>query len=186
MIHVKTLCTFRRFKLALISKGLRLFLLITPFKGFSFQACPDFKGIKTDQSDGLRKFQMFQACPDFKGIKTESQTCAWKRCLFQACPDFKGIKTPPGNTADARSPFQACPDFKGIKTRWPCPMPLLRRFKLALISKGLRPQRVVAGARQAGFQACPDFKGIKTISLLRLLMMPLFQACPDFKGIKTV
>ena len=35
--------------------------------------------------------------------------------------------------------FQACPDFKGIKTSSPVTMLVaLKRFKLALISKGLR------------------------------------------------
>ena len=35
----------------------------------------------------------FQACPDFKGIKTKEVSPNQGRWRFQACPDFKGIKT---------------------------------------------------------------------------------------------
>ena len=57
------------FKLALISKGLRLPPGF-PFELFGFQACPDFKGIKTGLRVLLPFRVAFQACPDFKGIKT--------------------------------------------------------------------------------------------------------------------
>ncbi len=57
----------------------------------------------------------FQACPDFKGIKTASVAKASATAEFQACPDFKGIKTL-ANAPFAASAFQAYPDFKGIKT----------------------------------------------------------------------
>ena len=82
----------------------------------SFQACPDFKGIKTPFNTLALCAKAFQACPDFKGIKTMFQVgdlglgagfklaliskglrlCRWKlpeKPAFQACPDFKGIKT---------------------------------------------------------------------------------------------
>ena len=42
--------------------------------------------------------------------------------------------------------FQACPDFKGIKTIPGYIVPTVHGFKLALISKGLRPQPFVGFA----------------------------------------
>ena len=69
-----------------------------------FQACPDFKGIKT-LTTGKGDFSFwFQACPDFKGIKTLLWGLMLRLRWFQACPDFKGIKTLyfVGNTTTAQ------------------------------------------------------------------------------------
>ena len=59
----------------------------------TFQACPDFKGIKTAVIIVVKLVKPFQACPDFKGIKTVACFNVFGLCRFQACPDFKGIKT---------------------------------------------------------------------------------------------
>ena len=81
-----------------------------------FQACPDFKGIKTLVLGLILHGVLFQACPDFKGIKTASLS-TFAEILFQACPDFKGIKTAwVWSELSTLVAFQACPDFKGIKT----------------------------------------------------------------------
>ena len=104
---------------------------------------------------------------------------------FQACPDFKGIKTALAWAVAVTMLFQACPDFKGIKTLHEVEYVGHNCFKLALISKGLRPSAFAALDSAAAFQACPDFKGIKTKTMWSCRCFRKFQACPDFKGIKT-
>ena len=92
MRHVSNGIFFKGFKLALISKGLRLAGKVN-INGVGFQACPDFKGIKTSLVVEFAFHGVFQACPDFKGIKTFLPRGHTAPLRFQACPDFKGIKT---------------------------------------------------------------------------------------------
>ena len=127
-----------------------------------FQACPDFKGIKTNPLDRFCMLNCFKLALISKGLR--HSLAAWRvpSKSFQACPDFKGIKTTALAVLLGLDLFQACPDFKGIKTSWH------------------------SNPAQAGrFQACPDFKGIKTSSAGASAGRSAFQACPDFKGIKT-
>ncbi len=58
------------------------------------------------------------------------------------------------------------------------------RFKLALISKGLRPYNSVDFAENAEFQACPDFKGIKTPQEFRLRFVSCFKLALISKGLR--
>ena len=75
-----------RFKLALISKGLRLGDGTTQILQQLFQACPDFKGIKTLHSPLADPGFWFQACPDFKGIKTYHAPIALSPPLVSSLP----------------------------------------------------------------------------------------------------
>ena len=108
----------------------------------------------------------------------------FKHLLFQACPDFKGIKTLTSDSYDDLFGFKLALISKGLRPWTWCSSAMSNCFKLALISKGLRrvPRMVY---RLKLFQACPDFKGIKTLFSYKILLMLRFQACPDFKGIKT-
>ena len=129
---------------------------------YTFQACPDFKGIKTAQGASHLVLPWFQACPDFKGIKTSLCPIIRSALSFKLALISKGLRLCAILTLGVIPRFQACPDFKGIKT-YPshqCP-------------------------QQVAFQACPDFKGIKTRHCVHVFQCKKFQACPDFKGIKT-
>ena len=127
------------FKLALISKGLRHLSLAIYSKGLQFQACPDFKGIKTGT---------FGRCP--------------RRCRFQACPDFKGIKT------TCRRVARQC--HQG--------------FKLALISKGLRPVYCQGLDALGSFKLALISKGLRRLSFGHLFQMPGFKLALISKGLR--
>ena len=58
-------------------------------------------------------------------------------------------------------------------------------FKLALISKGLRPASVVASAAISSFKLALISKGLRPWPAIKVYASKAFQACPDFKGIKT-
>ena len=69
-----------------------------------FQACPDFKGIKTLFARSLGSAQRFQACPDFKGIKTMPPGVRGVPQRFKLALISKGLK----NARKQNRPFRAC------------------------------------------------------------------------------
>ena len=179
---VEKLRIARRFKPALISKGLR-------------PSCPPFHrrwGFKPALiSKGLRRIYhnrnfptiRLQASPDFKGIKTQPHHQP-HGAVLQASPDFKGIKTARQAQLPQQVVLQASPDFKGIKTVLQCGNWDYLSFKPALISKGLRLLTMFNEFYNM-LQASPDFKGIKTFLDVGFTIVKRLQASPDFKGIKT-
>ncbi len=128
-----------RFKLALISKGLRHLFAVEVIALGVFQACPDFKGIKTNYGQRRRFCQRFKLALISKGLRRLAML--WLCCTrgFKLALISKGLRL--------RLEITPCKGF--------C-------FKLALISKGLRPGVAFRVEVPGPFQACPDFKGIKT------------------------
>ena len=171
------------FKPALISKGLRRSHRDGHFQ-HPLQASPDFKGIKTHCLSRRIERYGFKPALISKGLRPHSILVPKSRSMLQASPDFKGIKTHESLRQARRIWLQASPDFKGIKTRRAPKRHTAKRFKPALISKGLRPLYGV-DARVGGLQASPDFKGIKTAGVACFPNSITLQASPDFKGIKT-
>ena len=58
-----------RFKLALISKGLRRWFVGQVGHAWAFQACPDFKGIKTHQAAHTQVVNRFKLALISKGLR---------------------------------------------------------------------------------------------------------------------
>ena len=107
---------------------------------------------------------MFQACPDFKGIKTLRISLLRLEISFKLALISKGLRLCNNGVFGFLGCFKLALISKGLR-----PNEVLRfewqiSFKLALISKGLRQNAMTKLAVFSLFQACPDFKGIKTLS----------------------
>ena len=97
------------------------------------------------------------------------------RLTFQACPDFKGIKTPNRSSLCEFRGFKLALISKGLRplqNRWPMAE---KRFKLALISKGLRPSVLGASSFFSRFKLALISKG------LRLTKSFVFKGNSSFK-----
>ena len=123
---------------------------------FSFKLALISKGLRLPAADWVEVSRRFQACPDFKGIKTRAVR-GFCFLGFQACPDFKGIKTPLALFGGRR----------------------VRCFKLALISKGLRPMACAMAFSAMGFKLALISKGLRPQLEPKIKNILQFQACPD-------
>ena len=104
------------FKLALISKGLRRWPPSYPAYSCLFQACPDFKGIKTGQYLRGRAWWCFKLALISKGLRRHEKWTQFHSCRFKLALISKGLRLAWAHKLMIAWTFQACPDFKGIKT----------------------------------------------------------------------
>ncbi len=86
------LCVFSGFKLALISKGLRPARAASVLLVVVFQACPDFKGIKTGLRAGLRTMPSFKLALISKGLRPLLASANAEAASFKLALISKGLR----------------------------------------------------------------------------------------------
>ena len=83
----------------------------------AFQACPDFKGIKTNFALTLADDALgFKLALISKGLRRGGHNFPLKTWSFKLALISKGLRQCPLDGFGVGFGFQACPDFKGIKT----------------------------------------------------------------------